>query len=132
MNFLCKLFWFLHCATAAPLPALSPDVFVGPTVAAATCTVMPDGTGNFTFSPGCTAADLFRDAPVGDFHLVEGSPAIGRAECLAQVPVDFDGNPRPTPGRPPGEGCDIGAFQYQGPVEPIAPPSNLKLLEVRP
>jgi hypothetical protein len=126
---MCKLFFFLSVfgiCKAAPLPALSSDVFVGPSLAATvsgTCTYTRDSSNNVIMGPGCTAADLFKDAAAGDFRLVLGAPAIGNAVCLLEVPTDFDGNPRPTP----GEGCDIGAFQFRGtnPTRPD-PPTNLR------
>jgi hypothetical protein len=117
----------------APAPAIAADVFVGPMPsAAASCTVSTDVNGNFILSAGCTAADIFVDAGAGDFHLAANSPAIGRALCLPEVPTDFDGRPRPTPNRPPGQGCDIGAYQFPGGNQPPPQPSNLRILSIQP
>ncbi len=129
---MCKLFFFLSVfgiCKASPLPPLAADVFVGPIGVSSTCTAVIDPNGNVLIGPGCTAADIFVDAPNGNFHLVPGSPVIGRGLCLPEVPVDFDGNPRPTP----GQGCDIGAFQFTGlnPTRP-RPPTNLRVTGVQP
>ncbi len=71
----------------------------------------------------CIEADpLFADAAGGDFHLLDGSPAIDKgieSDVYAEferlygidIRVDFDGNPRPQ-----GLGWDIGAFEAEEPV----------------
>ena len=67
-----------------------------------------------------------------NFHLQPGSPAIGKALCLPEVPFDFDGVPRPN--RPPNTyfpgdtGCDIGAYQYVPPTPRPPAPTNLRIL----
>lgn len=91
------------------------------------CTWTKDANNNVILGAGCKASDIFLDAPTGNFHLTPGSPAIGNAVCLPEVTADFDGNPRPTPGRPPGAGCDIGAFQFPNVAAPAAP-TNLRLV----
>lgn len=94
-----------------------------PTAKASACTFTIDANQNVLMGPGCTAADLFKNAAADDFHLVPNSPAIGRAECLAAVPTDFDGVPRPSQAPRPGNtGCDIGAYQFV----PAAPPPGPK------
>jgi uncharacterized protein (DUF3820 family) len=50
---------------------------------------------------------LFVDALGGNFHLLEGSPAIDHAISLAQVTLDFDGQSRPF-----GAAPDIGADEF--------------------
>lgn len=60
---------------------------------------------------------------VPDFHLKAGSPAIGMAICLPEVPFDADGVRRPN--RPPNTlfpgdtGCEIGAYQFVLPTVTI-------------
>ncbi|HWF59550.1 MAG TPA: right-handed parallel beta-helix repeat-containing protein [Nitrospira sp.] len=56
---------------------------------------------NFTSEPGVVNADG------GDFHLRDGSPAIGTGVPLRDVPVDMAGGARPA-----GSSCDAGAFQF--------------------
>ena len=42
-----------------------------------------------------------------NFHLQQGSPALGTGVKLGEVPVDFDGKQRPADGSP-----DLGAYQH--------------------
>lgn len=60
-------------------------------------------------------APLFIDPDGGDFHLQSSSPAIDAGVDASEFGVvdDFDGNPRPQ-----GEGYDVGAHEYIGPVVP--------------
>jgi hypothetical protein len=51
------------------------------------------------------ATELFQDLSNWDFHLREGSIAIGAGTSVHCPSVDYDGV-----SRPPGEGCDVGAF----------------------
>lgn len=71
-----------------------------------------------------------------NFHLAPGSPAIGHAVCLPEIPFDFDGVPRPN--RPPNTlfpgdtGCDIGAYQFVATnVVTMKPPTNLRVVSAR-
>ncbi len=50
---------------------------------------------------------LFLDAPLGDFHLQEGSPLIDSG-VAAEINVDLDGRARPQ-----GQSPDIGAYESQ-------------------
>src|SRR5215510_5844803 len=103
-----------------------------------TCTLTKVSNGtcptciDLILGPTCTAADLFKygnpncgvSSPVTDpacqltdFHLADNSMAIGVGADLSSIPGlnrDIEGNPRPTPGRDPGKGWDIGAYQYTG------------------
>lgn len=99
-----------------------------------TCTWTIDSNKNVLVGAGCTAASIFTNAQIADFHLASTSPAIGRAVCLPEVPFDFDGVPRPN--RPPNflfpgdTGCDIGAYQYKIP-NPVKVPKNLRIISVK-
>jgi len=119
-----KMLVFLKCA-AAPAPAIVPVPAVALT---STCTVtsVPNGTCptcvDLVLSSSCTAADLFVDAAANNFHVPAiTAPEVNRAQCLAEVLTDFDGNARPTPGR----GCDVGAYQFQSPNVPPSAPTGL-------
>jgi hypothetical protein len=46
-----------------------------------------------------------------DFHLLPGSPAIDAGILDGAPEADIEGTPRPQ-----GVGCDIGAYEYSGPV----------------
>ncbi len=100
------------------------------------CTWTKDVNNNVIAGAGCTAADIFVDAPHGDFRLRSpGStnPAVGNALCLSEVPVDIDGVPRPNRGPTPGNsGCDLGAYQYVAPNPAPVAPKNLRIIGVTP
>lgn len=53
-------------------------------------------------------AKVFVDYLGGDYHLSADSPARGAAEPKADVVIDLEGNPRPSPA---GSAPDIGAFE---------------------
>src|SRR5262245_3193542 len=99
-------------------PVQPPIVRTTAAAVVSTCTFTTDKDNNVLLGPGCTSADIFVNAGASDFRLATNSPAIGRALCLPEVQTDIVGNPRPTPGRPPGMGCDIGAYQYVTPKPP--------------
>jgi hypothetical protein len=120
------------CKSPPPKATKLPMFTLNAATASGNCTYTVDADNNIILGAGCTAADIFVDAANNDFHLVAGAPAIGNAVCLPEVPVDFDGNPRPTPGRPPGQGCDIGAFQFIGASLPPLPPTGLTITGVQP
>jgi len=63
-------------------------------------------TGQDQASMVASPAELFVDAPAGDFHLKSGSPAVDAGELRADVPTDLDGRPRPL-----GPTHDIGAYE---------------------
>lgn len=97
-----------------------------------TITRVPNGTCpdcvDLVLAPTCTADDIFVNAAAGDFHLIATSPAIDQAICTALVLTDFDGNPRPTPGR----GCDVGAYQFIGPNPgPPSAPTGLTVTSIK-
>ncbi len=60
------------------------------------------------------------DPANGDFHLKTTSPCIDAGAYIADLPEDFEGNPRPWDGtsEPRGDGSDfdIGADEYIGPI----------------
>ncbi len=73
------------------------------------------GNNNLFFGSGAApsgvtasvnADPLFLNAAGHDFHLMAGSPAIGKGVMTAAA-TDFDGNPRPRSGS-----WDIGAYEY--------------------
>jgi hypothetical protein len=47
-----------------------------------------------------------------DYRLERGSPAIDAGTCEGAPETDIEGTPRPQ-----GAGCDIGAYEYTGPIE---------------
>lgn len=49
---------------------------------------------------------MFKDVSKDDYHLLEGSPAIGKGITAGSISVDLDGKPR---GTPPSMGC----YEYQ-------------------
>lgn len=59
-----------------------------------------NGIGNIDCPPQLV------DPEHGDFHLLDGSPCIGRATDTVDLATDFEGNPRPQ-----GEGPDMGAYE---------------------
>lgn len=59
-----------------------------------------------TVSGTITADPRFVNAAAGDFHLADGSPALGAADLAYVLPADIDGDPRPL-----GAGPDLGAFE---------------------
>ncbi len=48
----------------------------------------------------------FKDISKDDYHLIEGSPAIGKGIVAGSFSVDLDGKPRATP-------PSIGCYEYQ-------------------
>ena len=61
----------------------------------------------------------FVNAAAGDFHLQPTSPAIGAGITISAVPMDYDGNPRPS------GAYDIGAYEYAA-VPPA--PKNVRIV----
>lgn len=65
------------------------------------------------------AADYYVDADAGDFHLIEGAPAIGVDDG---VTTDYENNVRPSP-------PSIGAYEFSGaapaPITGVPPVDNL-------
>jgi len=55
--------------------------------------------------------DIFTDPSNFNLHLRETSNAIDNGTSVGAPSDDFDGNPRPI-----GNGYDMGAYEYQGPV----------------
>ena len=51
------------------------------------------------------ADPLFVNAPLGDFHLSDGSTAIGSGQVVAGITTDYDGLPRDDP-------PSLGALRY--------------------
>jgi hypothetical protein len=78
----------------------------------------------FSETHGINGGDpRFVNAPTNDFHLLAGSPAIGRGVTPPGFTTDFDGNIRSIP-------WDIGAFAFGSSPEPSSPPpapTNLRL-----
>lgn len=64
------------------------------------------GTGNKTGD----SSTFFVDLSTQDFHLAQGSPAIGGGEASSDVTTDFDGKPRPSPA---ASNPDMGAYERQ-------------------
>jgi len=62
--------------------------------------------GGSNVSTTATAAALFVDPTMGNFHSKPTSPAVGAADPAATMTVDFDGDARPAPA---GTQRDIGA-----------------------
>lgn len=63
-------------------------------------------TGNIVGSS--VASAWFVDPAAGNLHLTKlATPAIGQASLLADVPTDFDGQPRPL-----GAAADVGADEF--------------------
>ncbi|MCB9782012.1 MAG: hypothetical protein H6751_03495 [Candidatus Omnitrophica bacterium] len=79
------------------------------------------GVGNIVTDP------RFVDPENGDFRLMPDSFCIDSGALIADVTEDFEGNPRPilsTNGsRGDGSGYDIGAFEFNGVVEPNLSPN---------
>ena len=65
-----------------------------------------------------TNAPAFVDFAARNFHLTEGSPCVDAGANVPGVAADYAGNPRPVPGVLGGVArYDVGAFEYQLPVE---------------
>jgi hypothetical protein len=86
--------------------------------------------GSLTQGNNLTGVDpLFANAPLGDFHLRSGSPAINMGANLggSGIVADLEGLPRP---EPDGTVYDIGAYECQNTAamdcasEPPPPPVN--------
>jgi hypothetical protein len=71
--------------------------------------VIKNRGGKFYLSNNITGQDpKFVDLNLRDFHLQEGSPAIGMGCCMETPALDFDNKKR----LKKGEYCDIGAYEY--------------------
>jgi parallel beta-helix repeat protein len=83
---------------------------------------------NTTLSNNLTTDPKYVNSSANDFHLQSTSPAINAGITLTEVPIDFDGNPRPQ-----GVGSDIGAYEYQStPLKVLPSPTNLRAVSVSP
>ena len=128
---LCLIFTLgFGCRTPVPkLPAITAAATVADPCAV---TEVPNGTCptcvDLVISSDCPADRIFKNVGAADFHLVAGSPAIDRAQCIVEVLTDKDGNPRPSPGR----GCDVGAYQFIPPINntPPSAPTGLTITNV--
>ena len=65
-----------------------------------------------------------------DFHLKPDSPCIDAGVQIAEVKIDYEGDPRPLPrvnweSRGDGSGTDIGADEFRGTAIPAPPPTPL-------
>ena len=73
------------------------------------------GSGPAQFTNSIDADPSFVGGGIGDFHLLNGSPAIdGGATPPVSLTHDFDGNPRPL-----GATFDVGAYEAVPPVAPL-------------
>jgi parallel beta-helix repeat protein len=70
-------------------------------------------TGNDTHSLVATAAALFADPSVGNYHLLATSPAVDHGTQLQAPAIDFEGQPRPG-----GTSIDIGADELASAILP--------------
>jgi hypothetical protein len=109
----------LKCPTGNTILSLSNNVilFEGAgaptnTVSGSSCTHTHDMIKPQATSPGATnllnSDPRFVNAAAGDFHLMNGSPAIDAADPAATLSTDYDGVTRPQ-----GAGRDLGAFEYK-------------------
>jgi hypothetical protein len=64
-----------------------------------------DGSG----LPGGNISGTLVVLPGRDWHIAPASPARDSGTCAGALPVDFEGDPRPS-----GAGCDVG-------IDEIAP-----------
>ncbi len=93
-----------------------------------------DGTQHVAYTPASFDATNFADdtrfqnplfvnAGAANFRLQANSPAINTAICQPEVAADFDGITRSL-----GDGCSIGAFEFDAPASP-SPACGNGLLE---
>ena len=72
-----------------------------------------DGANNLVYD---ASKPLFNNAANGDYTLVANSQAINKGDnANVTTTVDLAGNPRISGGK-----VDLGAYEYQGPSEPVA------------
>ena len=72
-----------------------------------------DGANNLVYD---ASKPLFNNAENGDYTLVANSQAINKGDnANVTTTVDLAGNPRISGGK-----VDLGAYEYQGPSEPVA------------
>jgi hypothetical protein len=79
------------------------------------CAAAQGANGNISADP------LFANSAAGDYHLLQGSPAIDAGTANQAPLTDFDGKARPVDGNGDGTAAfDIGAYEFK-PVDQIAP-----------
>jgi hypothetical protein len=114
--------YVVNCFTTHSNTTIQNNIFSQTPIAPNVCGTLKGTITNNLTNPNVSAT--FVNAPSGDFHLKQGSPAINAGTTIVGIYTDFTGTSRPQ-----GAAYDMGAFEYVEQPFGLPPsPTNLRVI----